>query len=198
MFNHLEGKITDLSPDSAVISCGGIGFELAITPNTASALKLGETGKLYVCESIGENNFDLYGFMSEREKKFYKLLTGVSGIGPKAAMSILSKNTPEGLTISIINSDEKALTACPGIGKKTAQRIILELKDKIAKQTETLDFSGSSQVYAPVSNSAFDEAVSGLAVLGYSAGEVMAVMKNINTEGMSSGEIIKSVLKFMV
>ena len=134
MLYHLEGTVTELSHDTLVLDCSGVGFEVTITPNTASSMKRGEKGKVYITESISENSFDLYGFLTWREKQFFKMLTSVSGVGPKAAMSILSYNTPDSLAISIVNENEKALTACPGIGKKTAQRIILELKDKFTKE----------------------------------------------------------------
>ena len=133
MFYHLNGTVAELTAESLVLDCNGIGFEITITPNTASALKIGEQAKVYITEAIGENNFDLYGFLTGREKQFFKMLTSVSGIGPKAAMSILSYNTPDALALAIVNGREAALTACPGIGKKTAQRVILELKDKISK-----------------------------------------------------------------
>ena len=121
MFYHLEGIVTELSHDTLVLDCSGVGFEITITPNTASSMKRGEKGKVYITESISENNFDLYGFLTWREKQFFKMLTSVSGVGPKAAMSILSYNTPDSLAISIVNENEKALTECPGIGKKTTQ-----------------------------------------------------------------------------
>ena len=118
MFYHIEGKVAEIGPALAVIDCGGLGFALNVTANTLAGLKLGERAKLYVSESIGENNFDLYGFLDKGERRFFDLLISVSGIGPKAAMSILSHNTPEGLALAIISNNEKALTVAPGIGKK--------------------------------------------------------------------------------
>ena len=199
MFNHLEGIVSELYPDIAVIDCGGIGFEVTITSNTASALTLNNKAKLYISESVGEDHFDLFGFLSIQEKKFYKLLTGVSGIGPKAAMSILSYNSPDALTLAIINSDEKALTNCPGIGKKTAQRVILELKDKIAKQTESLNVKDivPNSVFNTANNE-YEIAVKGLNVLGYSSADISSVIKKINIENMKSDEIIRAVLKYMI
>ena len=127
MFYHIEGSVSEMEPMLAVIDCGGIGFALNVTANTLAGLKLGEKARLYVSESIGENNFDLYGFLDKNERRFFELLISVSGIGPKAAMSILSHSTPEGLALAIISGNEKALTVAPGIGKKIAQRVILEL-----------------------------------------------------------------------
>ena len=200
MFYHLEGTVTELSHDTLVLDCGGIGFVITITPNTASSLKRGEKGKVYITEAIGENNFDLYGFLTWREKQFFKMLTTVSGVGPKAAMSILSYNTPDSLAISIVNENEKALTACPGIGKKTAQRIILELKDKFSKEiaAEGLPASAQISVSQGKAGGAYDDALAALAMLGYSTADVAPVLRQINTENMTSEQIIRAVLKFMV
>lgn len=201
MFYHLEGTVAELTAETLVLDCSGIGFEITITPNTASALKIGEKAKIYITEAIGENNFDLFGFLTGREKQFFKMLTSVSGIGPKAAMSILSFNTPDALAMAIVNGKEAALTACPGIGKKTAQRVILELKDKIAKSVPVSEkaTTGLGGSVLPVSGgTAYDDALTALSVLGYSTSEVVPVLRQIHTEGMSSEEIIKAVLKFMI
>ena len=201
MFYHLEGIITELNPDSLVIDCSGVGFEVTITPNTASTVKKGEKARVYITEAIGENNFDLYGFLTVREKQYFKLLTSISGIGPKAAMSILSYNSPDALALAIVSGDEKAFTACPGIGKKTAQRVILELKDKISKAVSGSEkaVSGLGGTVPPrAGGSAYDDALSALSMLGYSTAEVLPVLRSINTEEMTSEQIIRAVLKFMV
>ena len=201
MLYHLEGTVTELSHDMLVLDCGGIGFEVTITPNTASSMKRGEKGKVYITEAIGENNYDLYGFLTWREKQFFRMLTSVSGVGPKAAMSILSYNTPDSLAISIVNENEKALTACPGIGKKTAQRIILELKDKFSKEIAAEGMPVSSQVsvaQGKAGGGAYDDALAALAMLGYSTADVAPVLRQISTENMTSEQIIRAVLKFMV
>ncbi len=200
MFYHLEGTVTELSHDTLVLDCSGVGFEVTITPNTASSMKRGDKGKVYITESIGENNFDLYGFLTWREKQFFKMLTSVSGVGPKAAMSILSYNTPDSLAISIVNENEKALTACPGIGKKTAQRIILELKDKFSKEiaSEGLPASSVVSVSQGKAGGAYDDALAALAMLGYSTADVAPVLRQISTENMTSEQIIRAVMKFRV
>ncbi|MBP3208983.1 MAG: Holliday junction branch migration protein RuvA [Oscillospiraceae bacterium] len=201
MFYHLEGTVSELTAESIVLDCSGVGFEVTITPNTASALKIGEKAKLFITESIGENNFDLFGFLTGKEKQFFKMLTSVSGIGPKAAMSILSYNTPEGLAMAIVNGKEAALTACPGIGKKTAQRVILELKDKISKSVSGTEKAVSGlglPVMSAAAGGAYDDALTALSVLGYSTSDVVPVLRQVNTEGMTSEQIIKAVLKFMI
>ena len=200
MLYHIEGKITELEPGLAVLDCGGIGFALNVTMNTLSALRLGEKAKLFVSEAIGETNFDLYGFETKSERRCFEMLLAVSGIGPKAALSILSHNSPEGLALAIMSGDEKALTVAPGIGKKIAQRVILELKDKVSKEMGASEsvlpsFAPAAAVSA---GGAVNDALAGLSVLGYSSAEIAPVLKALDTEGMSAEQIIKAVLKKMV
>ena len=149
---------------------------------------------------MGEGIFDLYGFATPNELASFKLLLGVSGVGPKAALAILSTGTPEMLAMSIVTGDEKFLTAAPGIGKKIAQRIILELKDKMAKETASgLDFSGGKGMPAPaVFSSKATEAAQALAVLGYTTQEVQTALKGVDVENLPLEEIIRQSLKKMV
>ena len=133
MFYYLKGTVAHMAPYLAVVDCGGVGYACRTTHNTLARLKVGESAKLYTHLYVREEIFELYGFATEEEKNCFLELIGVSGVGPKAALSILSSTSPEGLAMSIITGDEKALTVAPGIGKKIAQRIILELKDKLAK-----------------------------------------------------------------
>ena len=199
MFYHLDGIVSELTPNLAVIDCGGVGYEVNITMNTAANLKLGERQKLYISESIGENNFDLFGFSGKNEKRCYEMLVSVSGIGPKAAMSILSYTTPEGLALAVMNNDIKALTLAPGIGKKIAQRVILELKDKISKEMDNTVFEIPAVVAATAAaDSSVNDAMTALAVLGYSSAEIAPVINKIDVSGMSAEQIIKTVLKQMV
>lgn len=198
MFYHLEGIVSEITPESAVIDCGGIGFNVLITPNTASRLHKGEKSRIYISESVGEDHFDLYGFMSQNEKKYYELLITVSGVGPKAALSILSCNSPDSISAAIAAGNETIFTACPGIGKKTAQRIILELKDKVAKISDTSFEPVQNLSSRPAAKSSFNEAVSALSVLGYSNSDFIPILKQIDLEGKSTSDIIKEVLKFMI
>ena len=200
MFYHIEGRVAELEPALAVIDCGGVGYALSITANTAGGLRIGEKVKLYVSESIGEDHFDLFGFLDKSERRFFELLISVSGIGPKAAMSILSHNTPEGLALAIISGNEKALTVAPGIGKKIAQRVILELKDKVNKEMNSgaSDYSFVSPVSIQAADSAVNDALAGLTVLGYSGAEIAPVLKKLDTQNMTAEQIIKAVLKQMV
>lgn len=135
MFYHLDGKVAELGQGMAVIDCNGVGYLVNTSLTTQSRLKVGERSKLYISESVREDAFELFGFATKSEKRSFDLLIGVSGVGPKAALSILSAYTPEALAMAILSGDEKALTVAPGIGKKIAQRVILELKDKLAKES---------------------------------------------------------------
>lgn len=196
MFYYLDGTVAEILPGLAVIDCGGVGYACMATNNTLSQLKRGERKKLFTYLNVGESVFDLYGFASQNELNSFKLLLGVSGVGPKAALAILSANTPEALAMSIVTGDEKALTAAQGIGKKIAQRIILELKDKLAKEQSSFDARGGT--VTPIqSGGKVQEAASALAVLGYSSQEISAALKGVDT-ALPVEEIIRQTLKKMV
>ena len=198
MFYYLEGTVAEFGQNLVVLDCGGIGFALNATVNTIAQLRAGEKARLYVAESIGESNFDLYGFADKNEKRSFEMLISVSGIGPKAALSILSYNTPAGLALSIMNDDVKALTVAPGIGKKIAQRVILELKDKIGKELEVSDYDFPVVPAQAAEDGAVSDALAALSVLGYSSAEVAPILKTLDTSAMSAEQIIKAVLKQMV
>lgn len=200
MFYYLEGTVAELLPNLAVIDCGGVGYGCKTTNNTLAGLKKGQKGKLYTFLHVAEGIFDLYGFASQRELNSFKMLIGVSGVGPKAALAILSVGTPETLAMAVVTGDEKALTAAPGIGKKIAQRVILELKDKMAKETAAgLDFSGGKGAVAiPAFSNKATEAAQALAVLGYSTQEVNVALKGLDMESLPLEEIIRQALKRMV
>ena len=198
MFYHIEGTVTELEPNLVVLDCSGVGYALNATMNTVSYIHMGDKVKLYVAEAIGENNFDLYGFYTKGEKRCFELLVSVSGIGPKAALSILSYSTPETLALAIMNDDVKALTVAPGVGKKIAQRVILELKDKMSKETAGQEIRPPAAVPVTGQSDTMGDAMAALAVLGYSSAEIAPALKKIDVTGMSAEEIIKAVLKQMV
>ena len=193
MFYYLDGTVAEILPGLAVIDCGGVGYACKTTNYTLSRLKKGQKAKLYTHLNVGEDIFELYGFSALNELNSFRLLIGVSGVGPKAALSILSVGSPEALAM--------ALTAAPGIGKKIAQRIILELKDKMAKESAAtgLDFSGGAgSVNIPAFTSKATEAAQALAVLGYSSAEVSQALKGVDVENLPLEEIIRQSLKKMV
>lgn len=197
MFYHLEGVVTDIDYNLAVIDCGGVGYAVNTTSNTLSRLKLNEGAKLYISECIKEDAFDLYGFYTLSEKRCFEMMLTVSGIGPKAAQAILSSCTPEVLAMAVMNGDEKAITAAPGVGKKIAQRLILELKDKLGKEAGTTAASMPAAV-APAMRGARNDAVTALMVLGYSAAEINSAIGILDVSGMSTEQIVKLALKNLV
>lgn len=198
MFYYVKGIVAHTAPGLAVIDCGGVGYACRTTAATLSALKRGEQAKLYTYLYVREDIFELYGFASENELSCFQLLLGVSGVGPKAALSILSAATPEKLSTSIITGDERILTAAQGIGKKLAQRIILELKDKLAKgQIASGEQYGGTGVTVIPQNKA-TEAAAALAVLGYGQTEISAALKNVDMESLPLEEIVRQALRKMV
>ena len=200
MFYYVNGTVAHTAPFLAVIDCGGVGYACRTTNNTLARLKKGERAKLYTHLNVREDAMELYGFFSESELNCFQMLIGVSGVGPKAALSILSAATPESLAMSIITGDEKALTVAQGIGKKIAQRIILELKDKLAKgQTASIQgesYGGSGITVIPENK--LSEASAALAVLGYSQGEINIALKGVDLDSLTLEQIIKEALKKMM
>ena len=197
MIYYVSGPVTILEPGMAVIDCAGVGYGCRITAYTAAQLKLNQQARLYVTESIREDAHDLYGFISREEQRCYELLTSVNGVGPKAAMAILSSGGPQNFTLAVMTGDEKMLTAAQGIGKKIAQRIILELKDKLGGSAMELDFS-TGPAAAPVqksSNSALAHAA--LQELGYSAAEINAALKGVDPNA-STEDMVRHALRAMV
>ena len=200
MYYYLSGTVAHIEPFLAVIDCGGVGYACRTTSVTLSRIKTGEKAKLYTYLSVREDAMDLYGFSSQEERRLFQLLTSVSGVGPKAALAILSSSTPENLALSIITGDEKALTAAQGVGKKIAQRVILELKDKLAKG-QSISAAGeniSGPAVTVIPQNKLSEASAALAVLGYSQGEINTALKGIDIDAQPLEQIIRLALKNMV
>ena len=196
MLYYVSGNVTILEPGLAVIDCGGVGYGCRVTAYTAAQLKLGTNARLFVTESIREDAFDLYGFISREEPRCYELLTGVNGVGPKAAMAILSAGGPQNFTLAVMTGDEKMLTAAQGVGKKIAQRIILELKDKIGGGSMELDFSAGTPVAAPQSTGSLAMATAALQELGYSPVEINTALKGVDPKA-STEEMVRYALRAM-
>ena len=196
MLYYLSGPVTVLEPGLAVIDCGGVGYGCRITAYTAAQLKLNQSARLYITESIREDGHDLYGFISKEEQHCYELLTSVNGVGPKAAMSILSAG-PQNFTLAVMTGDEKLLTAAQGIGKKIAQRIILELKDKIGGSSVELDFSGPTASASVQAGNSATMARAALQELGYSPAEIQNALKGAPADA-STEELVRFALRAMV
>ena len=197
MLYYVSGEVTVLEPGLAVIDCGGVGYGCRVTAYTAAQLKLNQKARLYISESIREDAFDLYGFISREEQHCYELLTSVNGVGPKAAMAILSAGGPQNFTLAVMTGDEKLLTAAQGIGKKIAQRIILELKDKLGGAATELDFSMGAPAVAPQAGNHAALAHAALQELGYSAAEITTALKGADPTA-STEELIRFALRNMV
>ena len=197
MIYYVSGPVTVLEPGLAVVECAGVGYGCRITAYTAGQLKLNQNARLYVTESIREDAFDLYGFISKEEQHCYELLTSVNGVGPKAAMAILSSGGPQNFTLAVMTGDEKMLTAAQGVGKKIAQRIILELKDKLGGSSMELDFSTGPAVSAVSNQGNAALAHAALQELGYSPAEINAALKGVDPTA-STEEMVRHALRAMV
>lgn len=197
MLYYVSGTVTILEPGLAVIDCGGVGYGCRVTAYTAAQLKLNQSARLYVTESIREDAYDLYGFASREEQRCYELLTSVNGVGPKAAMAILSSGGPQNITLAVMTGDEKMLTAAQGIGKKIAQRIILELKDKIGGGNTELDFSTGATAAAPQTAGGAAMARAALQELGYSPAEIAGALKGADPNATTE-ELVRYALRAMV
>lgn len=199
VYYYVNGTVAHIEPYMAVIDCGGVGYACRTTNHTISKINVGKAVKLYTHLYVREDIFELYGFASESELGCFRMLIGVSGVGPKAALAILSANSPEGLAMAIVSGNEKALTSAPGIGKKIAQRIILELKDKLAKGQLT---TGGGEAFAGgvtiIPENKASEASAALAVLGYSQNEIAVALKGVDLETLSLEEVVKQALKKMI
>ena len=204
MFYYLSGKLTLLKNDLAVIDVGGVGYKLTISGTTYEAMPANRsvkdppTVKLFTYLAVREDGLELFGFSTETELATFKLLITVSGVGPKAAMAILSHLTPEKFALAVCTDDKKTISKANGIGPKTAARVILELKDKLMKENGS--FAGEmpasiAAIASPVKNNKLAEATDALMVLGYSRAEAMAAMKDMDIAKMELEEIIRLSLK---
>lgn len=197
MIYYVSGNVAVLEPGLAVIDCGGVGYCCRITGFTAAQLKLNTNVRLYISESIREDAYDLYGFISKEEQRCFQLLTGINGVGPKAALSILSAGGPQNFTLAVMTGDEKMLTAAQGVGKKIAQRIILELKDKIGGSNMEFDLSAGAPALAPQSTGGLAMATAALQELGYSPVEINTALKGVDPNATTE-EMVRYALRAMV
>lgn len=206
MFYYISGKLAYANPSTAVIDAGGVGYKLTISENTYNSLPPRHTqnapeAKLYTYMAVREDDVELFGFANEAELSSFKMLLGVSGVGPKAAISILSLLTPEKFALAVCTEDRKTIAKANGIGPKTAARVILELKDKLMKETDLgaaaqASIESASPIATP--SGKLSEAQDALMVLGYSRAEAQNALKNIDTQNLGLEEIIKKALKLLM
>jgi len=197
MFYYINGTVALLDANLAVLDCGGVGYACHTTGYTLSQLQVGKQQKLYTYCHIKEDAFDIYGFSTKEELSCFNRLIGVSGVGPKVALAILSAATPSQFTLAVMSGDEKTLTMAQGVGKKMAQRIILELKDKLSGEMPTFDGGTSAPIPVAAGNKAA-EAAAALASLGYSQSEIGIALKGAKIEEMSLEEIVRYALRAMI
>lgn len=200
MFYYLNGELALRDINTCVIDCGGVGYKLTVSMLTSESLasKLGQKVKLFTYLAVREDGVELFGFGTNEERHAFNLLTGVSGVGPKAAMNILSVMSPDRLAMAVCTEDIKGISKAPNIGAKTAARIVLELKDKIAKEiipSATSDNAkGNTVSAANMSGGNLAEATEALIVLGYDRSSVIKALGGIDPT-LDVGMIIKTALK---
>ena len=197
MIEYIKGELADLSPAMAVVEAGGVGYAMNISLNTYSAIQGKKAVKLYAFEAIREYAHVLYGFVSKKERELFQLLITVSGIGPNTARMVLSSMSPSELCNSISTGNEKLIKGIKGIGLKTAQRIIVDLRDKIVTLGIAEEIPAGGSIQSPVNNQVKDEAVSALTMLGFSPAPSQKVVVSILQERPDAPveEVIKLALK---
>ncbi len=203
MFYYISGKLAHLEPTFAVIDAGGVGYKLTISGTTHATMphhlttSEAPTVKLYTYMAVREDGIEMFGFNSEDELSSFKLLISVSGVGPKAAISILSELTPAKLAIAICSDDKKSISRANGIGPKSAARIVLELKDKLKGQafTDEGDTISAEVLTTSTASGKKKDAEDALIVLGYTKSEVASALRTIDTSTLEVDEIIRQALK---
>jgi Holliday junction DNA helicase RuvA len=197
MIGSLRGKATFVTPEYALIETGGVGYRVFMTGAALSALEIDREAKLYIYTNVREDAILLYGFFSHDEYKLFLILLGVSGIGPRGALNILSFAAPDAFRVMVLRQDVKALTRLPGVGKKTAERLLLELRDKLGVADEARSLSAPPAAGGAAGDAAGprEEAAQALMALGYAAVEIMPALKKTYSEGLTTQEIVKAALK---
>lgn len=195
MFAYIKGSLEVKSINYVVVENGGIGYKIYMSAKSIGTIgNIGEQVKAHIHYHVREDDISLYGFNSEEELRMFEILINVSGIGVKSALTMLSDITPSSFALAVINDDVTRLTKVPGVGKKTAQRLILELKDKLKSE----DIASEEKEIEEKKNSNINnDAVVALQVLGYSKKETEAVLEKIDTNGLSIEETIKQALKYL-
>ncbi|MBQ7490979.1 MAG: Holliday junction branch migration protein RuvA [Clostridia bacterium] len=197
MFAYISGEVAAVDAAMVIIDAGGVGYALNTSYQSARSVRVGENATFYTYLRVAENIFELYGFARKEELECFKQLLTVSGVGPKAALAVLGAATPEKLALCVISGDEKTLTAAPGVGKKLAQRILLEMKDKMSR--DQLESASGGGIELPAAGApggtAVEDALAALAVLGYPRAVAVSALQGVQTEGMATDEIVRAALK---
>lgn len=199
MFYYLNGKLALAEPNTAVLDCGGVGYRLTVSGSTLGHLagKLNAEVRLYTYLAVREDGIELFGFFELAERHAFEMLLGVSGVGPKAAISVLTLLSPAALSVAVATEDKKAISKASGIGPKTAARIILELKDKIAKElsADMSDTDDTGTGALPAESGIFSDALNTLLVLGYSRPEGISALHGLDTEQLGLEETVRAALR---
>ena len=194
MYAYIKGTLEVKSINYVVIENSGIGYKIFMSAKSIGTIgEIGEKVKVYTHYHVREDDISLYGFNSEEELRMFEILINVSGVGSRSAINMLSDITPSSFALAVINDDVKRLTKIPGVGTKTAQRLILELKDKLKKEDISVDEKEEKTVLKDLDS----DAVTALQVLGYSKKEIETILERENTEGLNTEEVIKLALKFL-
>ncbi|MGI5885382.1 MAG: Holliday junction branch migration protein RuvA [Candidatus Spyradocola sp.] len=199
MFAYLEGRVTEKRADSMVVEAGGVGFLVSATPQTISRVAGGEGRSRVYTKVIAKKDdvWEIYGFATREEKEMFEKLTSVSGVGPKMALGVLSVLSVQDLALAIVSGDLKALKAAPGIGAKTAQRLLLELRDKVSDDELVGDFAVGGAPSAAVEGSAAQDALAALLALGYTQAEAATALSRVKDKGDTAEELIRQALRAM-
>lgn len=197
MIYSLRGTLTAVEQNFVVVECAGVGYGVRTTAGTLGKLpKMGQEVKLFTCLNIREDAAELFGFIDRRELEGFRMLTGVSGVGPKAALAILSELGGQQLLLAVAGGDAKSITRAPGVGPKLASRIVLELKDKVPADFFSPDGGGGAFALPPQENTSAGEALSALIALGYSQQEAASAVGRLSPE-LPVQELIKGALKVL-
>ena len=197
MIAYIKGIFEEITEDGIVVEAGGVGYGIAVAPSLASELTLGDEVKIYTYFQVAEDMQKLYGFASREDRRIFTLLLKVSGIGPRLAMSIMSAVTADELKLAVITGDVKTLSRAPGLGKKTAEKLILELKDSF-NAAEVITGSSAPQGAPLVLDDAFSEAAQALMALGYSSSEAMKAVRQVEAyDGITVDDVLQEAFRHL-
>ena len=193
MIAHIQGILSEAGTDFVVIDANGVGYELGVSAQTLAACsKTGERVKLYTHLAVREDAMELFGFASKEEKRMFLRLIGVSGVGPRTALGVLSALSVHDLSVALVTGDAKALEKAPGIGKKTAQRLVLELKDKVDDSELT---GGAGAKFVPKAQSIEAEAIEALMALGYPSNEAAKAVSMVAGQADNANDLVFKALR---